>query len=159
MKFTSKLFSIITTWYAILLGNLIILALMLLSIKLSLSAHTSYQIINLRIEEISTILIAWGVVLESRKIVAGKPESTGNEKFEHELNEFAERFGVHLVALGLFLEVITYFDEDTRLELMPFWYNQTAHILEWGISVAVFLELLDGCFKIVKLRYFQTKQV
>ncbi len=150
MFINKYIFGSLMTWRAILAVNTIALILILYTVKLSFDIASSTQIINIRIEEVSTIVIAWGVMLESRKTILANRNSV--DRVNELLNEFCEHFGIHLVTLGLLLEVVTYFEEDARLESMPLWFHEAAYLLEWFIALCIVLELLDGCYSVIQIR-------
>jgi len=70
MSISKVIFKCITTWQAIILGNFAILGLLYFSVHSSYIGGANDMITDLRTEAISSIIIAWGVLLESREFTS-----------------------------------------------------------------------------------------
>lgn len=154
MRVSKFIFRMLITWPALVLGNLAIVALIYVSVHSTLASMTPEGIINLRSEAISTIIIAWGVLIESRELVLRGlyGDRTLAEKGESLVNNEAESTGIFLVIMGLSLEMVTYFDVDVRAEMLPGWIHSVLRSAEWGIMGLVCYELVMSSLHIVRLK-------
>lgn len=155
VKLSNSIFKVLTTLPAILGINGTILGLIYFSLHSTIVGMRPERIVNLRSEAISTIIIAWGVILESRHTLLNGthvPEMRGNE-VEDKLSAHAERSGIFLLIMGLLLEMVTYFDLDVRAEMLPNWIHSTLHTLEWIIIAAIAYELLAHSYEVIKIKY------
>jgi hypothetical protein len=154
MTLSKIIFKSLTVWQTIVLGNLAILGLIYFSVYSSITGMPSEYIVNLRSEAISTIVIAWGVILESRKVLlnVGQLEESSGVEGDDDLSADAERTGIFLLIMGLLLEMVTYFDVDVRAEMLPLWLHVTLHSCEWIILAVIAYELLVHSFGIFKLK-------
>jgi hypothetical protein len=154
MTLSKIIFKVFTVWPAIVVGNLAILALIYVSGYSSIVGMPSEYIANLRSEAISTIVIAWGVILESRQVLLNnaQPAEFSAIEFADELTADAERTGILLLIMGLLLEMVTYFDVDVRAEMLPTWLHVVIHACEWVVLAVIASELLLHSYRILKLK-------
>jgi len=154
MSVSKVIFKCITTWQAIILGNLAILGLLYFSVHSSFVGGATDMIIDLRTEAISSIIIAWGVLLESRELlIRGRHlGETSMDAAEELISIEVERTGIFLVILGLVLEIVTYFDVDVRAEMLPPWIHSLLHYAEWIVVSVIAYELLVSSLKIVEVQ-------
>ena len=157
MTLSNWIFRVLSIWPAILGINGAILGCIYFSVHSSVVGMHPERIINLRSEAVSTIIIAWGVILESRHILlnGGKLCETDGSGVEDRLGWEAERTGVFLVIMGLLLEMVTYFDVDVRAEMLPYWMHSTLHISEWIVLGVIAYELVMHSYTIVKIKYLK----
>lgn len=154
MHLSALLFRILTAWWAILLGNGCLLGLSLFSMCSSFGAHSTEMITDLRSETLSTIIIAWGVLLDSREVLLGGGHASErlSRNIESLLTFEAARSGVLLICLGLLLECITYFDVDVRMEMLPANLHHCLRISEWVLMAVIIVELLVTCWNVIRIR-------
>jgi hypothetical protein len=147
-------FKLISAWYSILLGNLAILGLIGFAVYTTMLTASTDMIIDLRCETISAIVIAWGVVLESRDLLINNGHLSHHQPgtIETTINFEVERSGIFLVVMGLFLEMTTYFDLDVRAEMLPNSIHSMLVWAEWAVVAMLTIELLGSCFTIARIR-------
>ena len=154
MLLSRLIFRAVTAWFSILVGNICILSLIGVSAISAVSSSISPGIADLRLEALSVIIIAWGVLLESRDLITNNGHSGKQDQcpMDPSINHEVERCGIFLVIMGLFLEMVTYFDEDAHAEMLPGAFHVAASYLEWILVVLIVLELAASCFTILKIR-------
>lgn len=147
-------FRLISCWPAMLLGNALILGMILYVLYANSEGLSSCIISDLRSETVSTIVIAWGVLLESRHELLGTGLSTAHHASQTEslLNLESKISGLLLVCLGLFLEVLTYFDASTHLQPTPTWVSTVLHGIVWILLAAICAKLFFSCLTLVQIR-------
>ena len=151
-----------------LLGNLIIILLMIGSLPMMSSATVDNEIKDLRAEGISTLVIAWGVLLESRTHIIEHvlhwqwPES--RQSYEAENTKIIENGGLTILLLGLTLEFVVYFDDESRLLVgdgeQHVWsfVKLLVEVLDWSewlVAALLLVVLLRVCFDLVRQRWFR----
>lgn len=154
MRISNRFFQIVTCRGALIFGNSLILGMVLFVLYASSAALSSCLVADLRSETISTIIIAWGVLLESREALRRKTAivTSTDEMLEALVSSEAERSGLLLVCLGLLLEIITYFDASAHMaSLSPL--TSALHVIIWCVLVFVCLELSLSCFNLVRVGF------
>lgn len=159
MRLFHHFFRIITNWLSLASGNLVILAMVLFVLYASGRALSSCLVADLRSETISTIIIAWGVLLESRKAIRHKSVSSihGTDDREERINSESESWGLLFVCLGLLLEIITYFDASAHMAQAPAWLSSILHGIIWCVLVGVCTGLCVSCLQVVQIRFAGVK--
>lgn len=56
-------------------------------------------------EDVAVILVAFGVFLEMREMLAKRAYGTEIAEKQHDLNELSERYGAYLLIIGLIMEI------------------------------------------------------
>lgn len=56
-------------------------------------------------EDVAVILVAFGVFLEMREMLAKRAYGEEIAEKQHDLNELSERYGAYLLIIGLFMEI------------------------------------------------------
>jgi len=140
------LFRVLTSVPAIMSGDFLILGMILFVLYATGSTLSSCLVTDLRSETISTIVIAWGVLLESREDLASDHASTGRSTgvVEQLVTKESKRSGLLLVCLGLLLEILSYFDASIHLNPSPAWMTSVLHAIVWIVLVLVCIELLTS---------------
>ena len=95
-----------------------------LALQASYAAGALHLLINPE-EDIALVLVAYGVLLEERKLLLKKAYPEGPPPHEHPLTESAETYGAYILMIGLVMEMIDQL-EDHIAALGP-----------WGVSVSV----------------------
>jgi hypothetical protein len=57
-----------------------------------------------------------------------------------------------LLAIGMLLQIITYFDFDFRTKNFPVTVNFILNYLEWGLMALIAAELFSSCWKVMAIR-------
>ena len=138
-----------------MIGDLIILGMILFVLYSSGAALASCIVTDLRSETISTIIIAWGVLLESREdlLMSGSSSFHFATTKEALVTGESKRSGLLLVSLGLLLEIITYFDASIHMQPSPSWITAALHGFIWIILVVVCVELLANGVNLARIRF------
>lgn len=154
MWFSGILFRIITSWSVMLTGNFFILGMVLFVLYATGSNLSSCIVADLRSETISTIVIAWGVLLESREELLNHGTSTGRLVTGREalVTSESKRSGLLLVSLGLLLEIVTYFDASIHMQATSAVITSGLHAVVWMLLVIVCLELCLGSLNLARIR-------
>lgn len=154
MLFSRLFFRVITSWPAMMLGHLVILGMVIFVLYTDSAPLASCIVANLRNETISTIVIAWGVLLESRHELVSSAATSVEHVAESKdyLSDESKSAGLLLVCLGLFLEILTYFDASIHLHPTPSWVSSLLHGAVWVILVAVCMRLFISCVALARLR-------
>lgn len=155
MRFSPLFFRLIMSCSAMMMGDLLILGMVLFVLYASGFGFSSCLVANLRSETISTIVIAWGVLLESREDLLGKDSTTGclAERMQRLVTSESKRSGLLLVCLGLLLEIITYFDASVHMQQSPSWITSLLHGIVWFVLVLVCMELIASCLNLGRIRF------
>lgn len=155
MRFSRFFFGIVTSCSAMMIGDLIILGMVLFVLYSSSSALSSCIVSDLRSETISTIVIAWGVLLESREDLLLNGSTTIHLATTKEglVTSESKRSGLLLVSLGLLLEIITYFDASVHMQPSASWITTMLHGIIWTILVLVCIELAANGINLVRIRF------
>lgn len=155
MWFSRIFFRVITACPVIIAGDLLILGMVVFVIYVSGSALSSCIIADLRGETISTIIIAWGVLLESREDLLGYGSTAGPHSggLEARVTSESKRSGLLLVILGLLLEIITYFDASSHIGGKRLVLETALHGVVWMLLVVVCVELGIGCLNLARIRF------
>jgi len=153
--FSQSLFRTLTSCSGMLIGNIVILGMVLFVLYASGSTLSSCIVADLRSETISSIIIAWGVLLESREelVHQGISAALNVTQAEDLLTRESKRSGLHLVCLGLLLEIVTYFDASIHMEATSLVVTKTLHGIVWILLVAVCLEFCSGCLNLARIRF------
>jgi hypothetical protein len=154
MRISTRFFQVVTCWGALIFGNILILGMVLFVIYASSASLSSCLVADLRSETISTIIIAWGVLLESREALrrtAGMTRAPA-EMLEAVVSSEAERSGLLLVCLGLLLEIITYFDASAHMASLSS-LTSILHGIIWFVLLFVCLELSLSSFNLTRVRF------
>lgn len=154
MRISTFIFRIVTSWFSILLGNLAILFLVGLAMYASSLTPTTDILPDLQSDTLTTIIIAWGIILESREsFLSG---GLAARKLTKHIDDFISYecacCGTVLVILGMLIELATYFDVDSRMTLFPAWADVVVLVGEWAMLVLVCIEVAYSCFNIVRVR-------
>ena len=154
MSLSTLFFRLIASWPAMMLGNVIILGMVVFVLYTDSEPLASCIIANLRNETISTIVIAWGVLLESRNELMGTALGGGQHGADAEdpLGAESRNSGLLLVCLGLLLEIVTYFDASIHLHPPPSWVFVVLHGVVWMLLVTICVRLLLSCINLARIR-------
>jgi hypothetical protein len=154
MWFSHTLFRTITSCTVMLIGDVVILGMILFVLYASGSVLSSCIVADLRSETISSIIIAWGVLLESREELVNQGTSADPHVhgFEEVLTRESKRSGLHLVCLGLLLEIVTYFDASIHMQATSAVVTGSLHGIVWILLVVVCVELCLGCCNLGRIR-------
>ena len=161
MWFSQSLFRTITSCSGMLIGNVVILGMILFVLYASGSTLSSCIVADLRSETISSIIIAWGVLLESREELvnhSASPDLHVNGA-EDLLTRESRRSGLHLVCLGLLLEIVTYFDASIHMQATSSVVTTILHGIVWLLLVVVCVELCLGWLNLARIRFKEDNYV
>lgn len=155
MRLSKIIFRILTSWFSIILGNLTILFLVLLAMYAASLTTTTAILPDLQSDTMTTIIISWGVLLESRDVLLNDGLATRQlaKNMERLLSNECTRCGTLLVCLGMFVELSTYFDVDTRMKFFPSWAESALLIGEWGMLVLICVETVLSCVNVARIKW------
>ncbi len=161
MWFSRILFQTITSCSVLMVGNFFILGMILFVLYASGSPLSSCIVGDLRSETISTIIIAWGVLLESREDLLNHGTSTDPHAkgVEALVTSESKRSGLLLVCLGLLLEIVTYFDASIHMQPTLSVITSSLHGIVWTLLVVVCVELCLGSLNLARIRFRGEKHV
>ena len=145
------MFKVVTSLWAVLLVHSYLIALLVYDIVSALSGTTRLELIELRGEDISDIVVSWAVLLESRELLlkSGSPTSQRDNPKDGIVNSECARSGLMLLAVGLLLQMITYFDFDVQTKMLAISASAVFNSLEWALLVLIGFELLVSCRNIL----------
>lgn len=112
----------------------------------SIDRGLGLNINEIKIEEISSILVIWGVLLESRAVFTKHTDKVFCS--DDKLNELCEILGLNLLCLGLLLEFVGYFGIDMEQSKYPTYVLEIYHGAEWFIGLVVIVEMFYACYRI-----------
>ena len=144
-----------------MVGTFFILGMILFVLYASGHALASCIVTDLRSETISTIVIAWGVLLESREDLVnhGTGKDTQTNGAEALVSSESKRSGLLLVCLGLLLEIVTYFDASIHMRATSSAVTSFLHGVVWVLLVIVCVELCLGTLNLARIRFQGEKNV
>ena len=152
----------------VMLANFVIILMMIGSLPMMTSAAIDNEVKDLRAEGISTLVVAWGVLLESRTHIIEHvlhwqwPES--RQSYEAENTKIIENGGLTVLLLGLALEFVIYFDDEARVfaghAVQHEWslirlLVQVLDWSEWLVAALLLVVLLKMCFDLVRQLRFR----
>lgn len=138
-----------------MIGNLFILGMVLFVLYASGSTLSSCIVTDLRSETISTIVIAWGVLLESREelLIHGNSGGSHARGLDALVTSESKRSGLLLVCLGLLLEIVAYFDASIHMHATSSVITSILHGIVWVLLVLVCVELCLSSFNLARIRF------
>jgi hypothetical protein len=97
---------------------------------------------RLRLETLSSLLVVWGVILESREIILRRITKGKNNPLSDATHHEIELYGISLVALGLIVEVTDYVNNQFQGDDFNYLALEMTALVQW---VVLFVVLLDTC--------------
>ena len=153
MHIPNVIFKVITSPLSILLVNTYLIVLIGFDLSSALTGQTRLELIELRGEDISDIIVTWAVLLESRELLLSRPADSPRppKLFEGFLNSESARSGLILLSLGMLLQLVTYFDFDVQAKMFSLSLSATFNAVEWALMALIGGELLLNCLNICRI--------
>ena len=155
MWFSRIFFRTITSCSVMMIGNFSILGMILFVLYATGSTLSACIVTDPRSETISTIVIAWGVLLESREDLLNDGTSTVSHAKGPEalVTSVSKRSGLLLVCLGLLIEIVTYFDASIHMQATTAAIVSALHAVVWMLLVVVCVQLCLCSLNLARIRF------
>lgn len=142
MFFSRYIFKIIVSVPFILLFNGLLITFLFMLVDEGLHLECVTMIRRLRLETLSSLLVVWGVILESREIILRRITKEKNNPLSDAIHHEIELYGISLVALGLIVEVTDYVNNQFQGDDFNYLALEMTALVQW---VVLFVVLLDTC--------------
>lgn len=142
MLFSRYIFKIIVSLPFILFFNAVLIACLFVLVDEGLHVECVTMIKRLRLETLSSLLVVWGVILESREIILSRIARGKGHLISDAMHEDIELYGISLVALGLIIEVIDYLNNQFQADEFNYLALEVTALVQWVVLVII---LLDTC--------------
>lgn len=142
MFFSRYIFKIIVSVPFILLFNGLLITFLFMLVDEGLHVECVTMIRRLRLETLSSLLVVWGVILESREIILRRITKGKNNPLSDAIHHEIELYGISLVALGLIVEVTDYVNNQFQGDDFNYLALEMTALVQW---VVLFVVLLDTC--------------
>ena len=136
------IFKIIVSVPFILIFNGLLIGLLFGLVHQGLTLECVTMIKRLRLETLSSTLVVWGVILESRELIVARIHKQRAEPPAEPADEEIQYYGISLVALGLIVEVTDYINSQLQSEGTNMLALEATALVQWLVLVVV---LLDTC--------------
>ena len=138
MYLSRYIFSVVISLPFILLFNLLLISCLIVLVNEGLHVECVTQVKQLRLETLSSLLIVWGVILESREhILESSPKLMANRLAASSTQNDIELYGISLIALGLILEVIDYVNSQFQLNEFNLIALEVSALVQWIVFVII----------------------
>lgn len=148
MLFSRYIFKIIVSLPFILFFNALLIACLFVLVDEGLHVECVTMIKRLRLETLSSLLVVWGVILESREIILSRIARGKGHLISDAMHEDIELYGISLVALGLIIEVIDYLNNQFQADEFNYLALELTALVQWVVLVII---LLDTCGISIKI--------
>jgi len=142
MFFSRFIFKVIVSIPFILIFNGLLIGLLFSLVHQGLTVECVTTIKRLRLEALSSTLVVWGVILESRELIVARINKQDEGHVSRQAHEEIQYYGISLVALGLIVEVTDYVNSQLQTEGMNMLALEATALVQWLVLVVV---LLDTC--------------
>lgn len=154
MIISRVIFKVTTSHWAILLVNSYLFVLVAYDLWTAFCGTTRLELIELRGEDVSDIVVAWACLLESRGLLlsTGRAPSDFENSSDEAFNSELARSGLLLLSLGLLIEIVTYFDFDAHTKMLSLNLSAIFNYLELFLMILLGMELLVNCRNIIQIK-------
>lgn len=159
MLFSRYIFKAIVSLPFILFFNALLIAFLFVLVDEGLHVECVTMIKRLRLETLSTLLVVWGVILESREIILSRLATGKRNSLSEATHHDIELYGISLVALGLIVEVIDYVNNQFQADEFNFLALEVTALIQWIVLVIVLLDTCGLSTKIIAGLWKQRKQM
>jgi hypothetical protein len=136
------IFKIIISIPFILIFNGLLIGLLFSLVHQGLTIECVTMIKRLRLETLSSTLVVWGVILESRELIIAKISKSDGGHISKQAHDEIQYYGISLVALGLIVEVTDYVNNQLQTDGMSMLAFEATALIQWLVLVVV---LIDTC--------------
>jgi hypothetical protein len=112
---------------------------------------------RLKLETISSTLVVWGVVLESRELFVDKLGSRKPNGLDG-MTPVLSVYGISLVAMGLVVEVMEYINNQFQLMTYNLLAMEVTAVIQWGVLLIVFSDTCLVNITILRRYYTELKE-
>lgn len=148
MFFSRYIFKVIVSLPFILFFNGLLITCLFVLVDEGMHVECVTMIKRLRLETLSSLLVVWGVILESREIILRRIARGKGGLLSDVMHEDIELYGVSLVALGLIIEVIDYLNNQFQVDEFNYLALEVTALVQWAVLVII---LLDTCGLSIKI--------
>lgn len=149
MFFSRYIFKAIVSLPFILFFNVLLIVFLFVLVDEGLHVECITMVKRLRLETMSTLLVVWGVILESREIILSRIVKAEKSRLSEATLHDIELYGISLVALGLIVEVIDYLNNQFQADEFNYLALELTALVQWVVLVIVLLDTCGLSLKIV----------
>lgn len=158
MYLSRYIFKVIISIPFILIFNGLLIGLLFSLVHQGLTIECVTMIKRLRLETLSSTLVVWGVILESRELITSKISKSDGGHISKQANDEIQYYGISLVALGLIVEVTDYVNNQLQTDGMSMLAFEATALVQWLVLVVVLIDTCGLCLILLTSLWRQLKK-
>lgn len=140
MYLSRHIFKVIISLPFVLLSNMLLIVCLIGLVDEGLHIECVTQIKQLRLETLSSLLVVWGVILESRTILLDSSSDLKANSLSSETHHDIELYGISLITLGLIIEISDYVNSQFQLDQMNLIALEATAMIQWIVLVIILFD-------------------